>query len=217
MLADQTVIKPIAEVELTLLVNVVNSQGKSVAQHKQSRSFTVGRSQDNDIRIDDEIVSRKHLAIKLEPDGWWLQHLNSTNGVYINGRRIADKEKLTLPVAIGLGRSGLTLVLQYQHAYNGSQRESVGFSKTNSNQVVNISSPLLAGASNPRKTLRPEDIEARLLAPEDTDDMGDYTLMVRRVIRQDRAAQNKHYLKLIWLLAGLLILSLGLASYQKWF
>ena len=212
MLEDQTVIKPIAQVQINLLVNVVNAQGKPLAQQLMARSFSVGRSRDNDIQIDDEIVSRKHLVIKLEPDGWWLHHLNSTNGVYINGRRIADKEKLTLPVSIGLGRSGLTLMLQDQHEANGSLRAQVGAF----DQGANSSRSLSPEAINARKQRSPADFEARLLAPEDTNDMGEFTLMMRRVIRQDRVAQSKRYWTVIWLLAGLVIVILGLASYKKW-
>jgi soluble lytic murein transglycosylase-like protein len=53
-----------------------------------------------------------------------------------------------------------------------------------------------------------------LLAKEDTEDMGDYTLMVRRVIREDQVVRKKSYRKIIWVLGSLFCLSIGLAAYQ---
>ena len=60
----------------------------------------VGRSDDADIQIDDEKVSRKHLKISLvQSDGQdngpiraLVSDLNSTNGVFINGARVHKQE-----------------------------------------------------------------------------------------------------------------------------
>lgn len=60
----------------------------------------VGRSDDADIQIDDEKVSRKHLKISLvQSDGQengpiraLVSDLNSTNGVFINGARVHQQE-----------------------------------------------------------------------------------------------------------------------------
>ena len=60
----------------------------------------LGRSDDADIQIDDEKVSRKHLKISLvQSDGQdngpiraLVSDLNSTNGVFINGARVHKQE-----------------------------------------------------------------------------------------------------------------------------
>ena len=48
-----------------------------------------------DIVIEDEKVSRKHAEIGLYgPDAYVLRDLASTNGTYVNDRRVSEKRKL---------------------------------------------------------------------------------------------------------------------------
>lgn len=48
-----------------------------------------------DIALEDEKVSRKHAEIGLYgPDAYVLRDLASTNGTYVNGRRVSEKTKL---------------------------------------------------------------------------------------------------------------------------
>lgn len=226
MLDDKTVIKPSILVKTSsdatvfmqrevLIVTVLDTLGKTLAKQIMTQSFTVGRASDNDIQIENDIVSRKHLAIKLEADGWWLHHLNSTNGVYLDGCLVADKVKLALPVSIGLGKMGLILKLQIQKPAHQTLPAIPVISNSNTDQVANPTRTLNSTTSNPKSSRSQADIEARLLAHHDTDDMGDYTLMVRRVIRQERVVTGKRYHKVIWVLAGLFVLFVGLAAYQQ--
>ena len=53
------------------------------------RVLIVGRAQDADIVLDDQFASRHHAEIHWQ-DGVYIVHdLNSKNGVYVNGRRLA--------------------------------------------------------------------------------------------------------------------------------
>lgn len=51
---------------------------------------TIGRDPQNDIVLDDRPVSRKHAEIRLRLGRYTLYDLQSTNGTYVNGRRIAE-------------------------------------------------------------------------------------------------------------------------------
>lgn len=56
--------------------------------------YVVGRAS-ADIVLDDKKVSRKHAEIGLYgPDAYILRDLASTNGTYVNGRRVSEKTKL---------------------------------------------------------------------------------------------------------------------------
>ncbi len=64
----------------------------------------IGRSQDNDIVIDDTSISRFHLELFQDEDGnVFITDLKSTNGTTINGRRINDSEILKRNDIVKLG------------------------------------------------------------------------------------------------------------------
>lgn len=50
----------------------------------------IGRDQQNDVVLDDTRVSRKHAEIRLRLGRYTLYDLQSTNGTYVNGRRVAE-------------------------------------------------------------------------------------------------------------------------------
>ena len=52
--------------------------------------FVIGRSRDCDLMLDDPNVSRRHAELRSEHGAWVVADLASTNGVKVNGRRVAE-------------------------------------------------------------------------------------------------------------------------------
>ena len=52
--------------------------------------ISVGRDPRNDIVLDDRRVSRRHAEVRLRLGRYTLYDLQSTNGTFVNGRRIAE-------------------------------------------------------------------------------------------------------------------------------
>ena len=48
----------------------------------------IGRTPDNDLQIDSRFVSRHHCQIITTADGSVIEDLNSTNGMYVKGKRV---------------------------------------------------------------------------------------------------------------------------------
>lgn len=51
---------------------------------------TIGRDPQNDVVLDDRPVSRRHAEVRLRLGRYTLYDLQSTNGTYVNGRRVAE-------------------------------------------------------------------------------------------------------------------------------
>ncbi|WDC83754.1 FHA domain-containing protein [Caloramator sp. mosi_1] len=66
-------------------------------------SITIGRKDDNSIVIEDVYVSNYHAKILLEDD-IYIKDLDSTNGTYVNGKRIVRLTKISEGDLIEIGR-----------------------------------------------------------------------------------------------------------------
>lgn len=64
---------------------------RDIAYVLTGASQSIGRESSNSVVVHDANASRTHAEIHMEPDGSWIiTDLNSTNGVFINGRQITS-------------------------------------------------------------------------------------------------------------------------------
>lgn len=64
---------------------------------------TIGRADDCDIVVDNPYVSSKHAMIRKKGKKYIIQDLNSTNGTFVNGRRVKNIARLKNEDVIKLG------------------------------------------------------------------------------------------------------------------
>jgi type II secretory pathway predicted ATPase ExeA/pSer/pThr/pTyr-binding forkhead associated (FHA) protein len=69
--------------------------------------FIVGRTTDNDMQVESKFVSRHHMQFVTSVDDCYVEDLNSTNGVFLNGKRVR-RHKLHPGDVIKLGMHDLT-------------------------------------------------------------------------------------------------------------
>ncbi len=67
--------------------------GETHQEKVRKKSFIVGRSDHCDIKIDFEIVSRKHMQVFFEDGVVKIMDLGSTNGIFLNGRKLKPHNK----------------------------------------------------------------------------------------------------------------------------
>ena len=72
-------------------------------------SATLGRGQENTIRLDDLSVSRRHARIAYRQGGYWLSDLGSMGGTWVNGTRLSAPRRITAGEVIDIGLCRLTV------------------------------------------------------------------------------------------------------------
>src|SRR5215472_17824268 len=53
-----------------------------------SHPFRIGRAEDCEVSIQNEYASRVHAKVFFENGKWWVRDLNSSNGLYYEGRKV---------------------------------------------------------------------------------------------------------------------------------
>lgn len=155
-----------------------------ICRVRHHQALLVGRGEDCGLRIPHAGVSRHHLAIAPEDGRWWARDLASSNGTFIDGRRIER-----LPLA---GTTTLTL------GDGGPQ--------------IRLILPRPDQASSGPGSL--EQIARHYFRGEQPDGAGEHTRMVRRAYRDLERRQRRLYLALIGVVLVLLAVLGGFALHQ---
>ncbi|HUN24682.1 MAG TPA: AAA family ATPase [Steroidobacteraceae bacterium] len=95
---------------------IVATEGRTVADLplKLGR-LILGRTPDNDVQIDSRFVSRHHCQIIATAQGCIIEDLNSTNGIYVQGKRVR-RHNLNDGDVVAIGKHELMYVDERQPA-----------------------------------------------------------------------------------------------------
>jgi general secretion pathway protein A len=65
------------------------SEGRTVMERElKPGRLVIGRTADNDLQIDSKFISRHHCQIVTQADSCLIEDLNSTNGIYVQSKRV---------------------------------------------------------------------------------------------------------------------------------
>jgi len=67
----------------------------------------IGRTSDNDLQVESKYISRHHAQVVTSGDGSWIEDLNSTNGIFVRGKRVR-RHRLMEGDVVKLGLHELT-------------------------------------------------------------------------------------------------------------
>ncbi|MEM7677744.1 MAG: FHA domain-containing protein, partial [Myxococcota bacterium] len=85
---------------------------------------TVGRHPKNNIRLNDREISKEHAIIERRGSEWWIRDLRSSNGTYVNTRRITEARLQTTDDLL-LGSMHLHFLLEDPTESKSSVRDLV--------------------------------------------------------------------------------------------
>ena len=99
-------------------LTITDAEGReSLLDLDTTRSYAIGRSQHNDLTLHDALLSRRHAELTREREGWVLTDCGSSNGTFVNGRRLVKSVRLTLRDRVRIGDCRLRL--RSDHALAG--------------------------------------------------------------------------------------------------
>ena len=73
-------------------LTIRSETGESMAHDLVEETYTIGRSPENSIRLDDGSVSSRHAEIVLVAENCYLKDLGSTNGTVVNGQSVKEAQ-----------------------------------------------------------------------------------------------------------------------------
>ncbi len=75
-------------------LRIEDDQANRTVVNLVRQEYTVGRAEDNDVRLTERNVSRHHAKLERSSDGWLLTDLESYTGCYVDEQRISGQVSL---------------------------------------------------------------------------------------------------------------------------
>lgn len=81
------------EYDFACLYMFYGKENKNLFKLEQKK-YTIGRNQTNAIVLDDSETSKNHAIIYYRDGYYWIEDLQSRNGVFVNGKKISEPKIL---------------------------------------------------------------------------------------------------------------------------
>jgi FHA domain len=88
-------------------VVVIDDRGSKLATHQLDGQLQIGRAEACQIRLEDTYASQFHAKLYSRDGSWCVEDLGSTNGTYVNQRRITAPAELRAGDRIRIGKTTL--------------------------------------------------------------------------------------------------------------
>lgn len=71
--------------------------------------LTIGRSSGAGLQVSDDYTSTNHARVSKQGEGWVIEDLGSTNGTFLNGKRVTDSTPIPANTTIRVGTTQFEL------------------------------------------------------------------------------------------------------------
>ncbi|MCK4775967.1 MAG: FHA domain-containing protein, partial [Candidatus Krumholzibacteria bacterium] len=120
-----------------------SSKGRTVSLDETQLPLTIGRDPENTISLDHTAISRFHCTISTEDGAYYIQDNKSTNGTYLNGRRI-QKDRLSPGDELIIANVGIVVEASPKSIYESHAPLDVNVSidiKSKSDNALTLANP----------------------------------------------------------------------------
>ena len=136
------------EIAVKDMLVIVDAENKAHRHPLNKAVVNLGRSAQNDIPLNHGEISRHHLRLQQTNEGWAILDLNSTNGVFMNSRRLPVNTPVEWGVeqAIRVGPYYLSWYRQTNQMLEESEKEDT---QEKANGVASEATPPRWHSANP--------------------------------------------------------------------
>ena len=99
--------KPFEQKATKIVVTAGEKIGTEIAL--SGRQLTIGRAGDSDLIVDDEYTSTHHAKLVFINGEWLIQDLDSTNGTFLDGKKVATTTVVPLNTQVRVGQTSFEL------------------------------------------------------------------------------------------------------------
>ena len=120
---------------------IVDVDGEDKREYVFSQSFIIGREDECDLTIQNSHVSRTHVEVDFRDQCWWVHDLESTNGIFVNGKKVQHAPVLDRDLLV-LGKDGPRVQCTYiskQEAQSIKAEQVTDSPKKEKNRVLILS------------------------------------------------------------------------------
>ena len=156
------------------------------------KSFTIGRSEECSIQIDEGVVSRVHIEVIFDGDKWWISDKHSSNGTFLNGKKIETIE-LKTTTTVELGTNGPILLFTFEEKPEASEI------KIETSKDASVTSY----------------IQHYFDEAKSDDQVGEHTRLMREAFKVVKKKHTSKYIKLIVIVGVIAVLAAAYAIYQN--
>ena len=151
-------------------------------------AFQIGRSEECDIQILEDVVSRVHARVSFSDGQWWISDLQSGNGVWINDEKI-DHAPLKNRTTVELNQGGPALFFIIEDDKPVKKKKNIGLEKFQDDSIT------------------VKQYEDHYFGDSQADDIGQHTMMVRRAYAGVKKKQKRMYLSIITIVVCLFLVA----------
>jgi pSer/pThr/pTyr-binding forkhead associated (FHA) protein len=90
-------------------VAIIDERGSKVKSMSLDGTLQIGRADACQIKLPDTYVSSFHARIYRHDSGWYVEDLGSTNGTYLNQKRVTSPAELRAGDRVKIGKTTLEL------------------------------------------------------------------------------------------------------------
>jgi membrane-bound lytic murein transglycosylase D len=164
--------------------------------------FRIGRTEESELCIKNEYVSRAHASVGFENGQWCVRDLGSSNGIFVDGKRV-ESAAVAQALTFRLGIAGPVVALEVE--LPKIEQPKIEQPKIGQPRIVPPKVP------QPPSDTMVHRIEERYFSKTAGNlPVGEHTMMVQLAFQQVQKKQKRQYWKIM---AGLVVLLLVAGAY----